>query len=135
MGYVTIANKLTELVDQIEGIEAVYDHNPNELEVYPSATITAVGHRNGFQDTAANTRTFTFLIRLFYRLDADQDAETILRDLTDKVIEKLEANVVVQDVWDIAQPTEGVFRSGEREVPVLVSEITVNIKQRALRNV
>lgn len=133
MGYVAIKSKLIELLGAVAGIESLYDHNPNSLAPYPAATVTALGHTDRFHDTAANVRAFQFLVRLFYRTDEDQDAEAILTDLTDKVIQQLEANVTTPGVWDIARPTTAVFRSGEGEVPVLVSEITVTIEQRVNR--
>lgn len=137
MGYVTIANKLVELVTAVSGFSSgrVYGYDPNLLGGYPAATITAIGHKNRFNDTASNIRQYQFLIRLWYRTKDDQNAEAILRDLTDKVLEKLEANVVVPGIWDKAVPTEAVWRTGEREGPILTSEITVMIEQRVNRNV
>lgn len=133
MGYVSIAAKLVELLQEITDLAVVYDYDPEKLEQFPAATITAQGHQNSFLDTAANDRRFSFLIRLFYRLDVDQDAETTLRDLTDQVIAKLEANVVVQGVWDMAMPTEATFLKDKREVDVEIVELTVAIRSRVLR--
>jgi hypothetical protein len=133
MGYVAIANKLVELIDEVTEVEQVYNHEPSEIETYPAATVQAIGHRDRFNDTASNIRSFTFLIRLYYRADVDQDAETILRTVADAVIAKLEANVTVAGVWDIARPTESTWRWGEREVPQRIVELTVSIEQRVNR--
>ena len=60
-------------------------------------------------------------------------AETILRDLADKLIVKLEANVTVAGVWEIAQPTNGVFLKDKRETDVQIFELTVQVRSRVLR--
>ena len=136
MGYVTIAAKIVELVDEITALDQVFNYEPDTLGVYPCATVTAVGHQSALPDIAArhvpssssSSASTTAWIE-------NQDAETILRDLTDQVIAKLETNVVVAGVWDIARPTEAVFRTGEREVPVQVAEITARFEKRVNRNV
>jgi hypothetical protein len=133
MGYVSIANKLVALLEEITDFSVVYDHDVPQLAGFPAATVQAASHQNTFHDTAANSRTYTFLIRLFYRLDVDQDAETILRDLADQVIAKLEQNVTVAGVWEIAQPTSGVFVKDKREVDVQIVELSVAIRSRVLR--
>src|SRR4051812_45171191 len=108
MGYTTIATKLVSLLGEISGL-TVYDHEPKALGSYPCATVQAAGHRNRFNDTAANLRQYSFAIRLFYDDRTPQDAETILRSFVDQVVTKLESNVVVPGVWDLAQPTEAVW--------------------------
>ena len=133
MGYVSIANKLVELIDEVTEIEPVYNHEPSAIEVYPAAVVQAAGPRDRFNDTASNIRSFTFIVRLFYSADVDQDAETILRDVADKVIAKLEANVTGAGVWDIARPTEATWRWAEREIPQRIVELTVSIEQRVNR--
>jgi hypothetical protein len=132
MSYVAISAKLIELLDTIAEIEVLYNHQPDSIQTYPAAVVIASGHQDRFRDTAANIRAFTFLIRLFYRTDVEADAEGILQDLTDKVIAKLEANVSVTGVWDIARPLSGTW-TYDPDNPIRVVEITVNIEQRVLR--
>jgi hypothetical protein len=117
MGYVTIATRLVSLLGEISGLTA-YDHEPKELGSYPCATVQAAGHRNRFNDTAANLRQYSFAIRLFY---------------DDRIPLDLEANVVAAGVWDLTQPTEAVWLFAEREVPVRIAEITIDIKVRVNR--
>lgn len=133
MNYTTIATKLVALLQEITDLAVVFDHDPDELKQFPAATVQAQGHQNRFHDTASNDRAFTFLIKLFYRLDSNQDAETILHSLTDQVIAKLEANVSLPGVWDIAQPTSTVFLKDKREVPVQIVELSVSLHARLLR--
>ena len=133
MGYVAITAKIMELLGEISGIEKLYAYNPNELEVYPAVTVTAIGHKNRHNDTASNIRSYQYLIRVFYRLDQDDDAEGIVQDLTDQITEKLEANVTSNPEWHLAKPTEAVFRTGDRELPILVSEITAIFETRVNR--
>ncbi len=133
MGYVSVTTKLASLLNEITDFQAVYQYEPNALSGYPAAIVIAVGHRDAFYDTAANRRTYSYLIKLLYRLDVDADAESILQQLTDQVIAKLEANVTVAGVWEIARPTQATWSFGEREVPVRVVELTVDIESRVLR--
>lgn len=133
MGYVSIANQLVTLLQQITDLAVVYDYDEPDLKQFPAATVQAQGHQNRFHDTAANDRRYEFLIRLYYRLDNDQDAETILRSLTDQVIAKLEANVSVSGVWEIAEPSSGLFLKDKRENPVQIVELTVSLRSRVLR--
>lgn len=133
MGYVSIGNKLKDLLDTLTDLKAVYNYDPNELGIYPSATIEALAHQNTAYDTAANNRTYTFVIRLFYRTDEDADAESILRDLADQVIDVLEQNVTVAGVWEILRQTNAQWIHAQREVPVRVCELTVEIRSRELR--
>ncbi len=135
MGYLTITTKIVELLETITELAVVYDHNPNTLEEFPAATVTALGHKNRFNDTASNIRSYQYTIRLWYRLEDDDTAEVALQEVTDKVLEKLEAYVTVQDVWDIQRPSEAVFRTADREEAMLVSEITLAIEKRVNRNV
>lgn len=132
MGYEAISEKIVELLETIEGL-TVYDHEPRTLGSFPCATVQAAGHRNRFHDTAANARQFSFAIRLFYDDKVPRDAETILRAYADQVIQILEANVTVPGVWDVAQPTEAVWRFAEREIPVRIAEITADFRVRVNR--
>jgi hypothetical protein len=132
MSYVSISAKLIELLDQITQIEQLYNYQPDSIQTYPAAVVTASGHQDTFRDTAANNRRFTFLIRLYYRTDAEQDAESILQDLTDKVIAKLEANVTVAGVWDILRPLSASWTYHD-EKPERIVEITVSAEKRVAR--
>lgn len=139
MGYVLIANTLVELLETISDLAVVYDHDPDELKEYPAATVQAGGHQNRFHDTAANDRSFSFIIRAYERLATgeggaeDPTAEASLRSLADQIIAVLEANVTITGVWEIAQPTSAIFLKDKREVPVQIFELTVSIRSRVLR--
>src|SRR4051794_9826760 len=136
MGYVAIGTKIIDLLDDLGDFSKLYNYDPNELGGYPAATVAAIGHQNTFKTIGAggaNDRQNRFMIRLYYRTDNDEDAESILRDLADKVITKIEANVTVAGVWDIAEPTESVWRTGEREVPILAVEITATFRKYETR--
>jgi len=65
MGYVTIAAKLGQLLNEMTDFAMVYDFDKPELGQYPAATVQAASHQDCFNDTAANDFAFTFLIRIF----------------------------------------------------------------------
>lgn len=132
MSYVSILAKLIELLDTIAEIEQLSSYQPDTIQTYPAAVVTAAGHQDRFHDTAANIRAFTFTVRLYYRTDTEQDAESILQDLADKVIATLEANVTAAGVWDIARPT-GASWTYDPDNPIRIVEITVSIEKRVVR--
>lgn len=133
MTYVNIGNEIFTLLDEITELQAVYNKEPAELERYPCATVSASAHENQAGDTAANIRRFSFIIRLYYKLDGTNDAEAILRDMADKVIAKIESNVSLNGSCDYARPTRGIWTQGEREVPIKVVEITVDAFKKVNR--
>jgi hypothetical protein len=137
MSYVSIAEQLVQILNDIESIEVVYDHEPKELGKYPAACVTALGHKNSFNDTVANKREFSFMIRLYHYIDSGEDgaidSEQILRQVTDDVISAIESNITLNNSCDWADPSEGKFLYQERELPMRLVEITVTAKKRVLR--
>lgn len=133
MSYVSIVAQIKTLLLTIAEINIVYDYEPKELVKYPCTTVTATGHNNEFGDLAANKRRFLFTIRCYTRTDSASDAETILRTVADKVIEKIENNVTLGGSCDWARPTEGRWSYQEREVPVRVCEMTIEAVKRVNR--
>lgn len=133
MTYVSIAAGIMARLQTVSELEQVYNHEPKELAKFPCATVTAFSHADIFADTAANTRQFTFMVRLYFRTDVAQDAETVLRSVADKVIEKIESDVTLNGSCDFARPSEGRWLFQQREVPVRVVEITVEALRRLNR--
>lgn len=133
MTYVSIAAGIVAKLGTVTELEQVYNHEPKELAKFPCATVTAFSHTDVFADTAANTRQFTFMIRLYFRTDTAQDAETVLRNVADKVIAKIESDVTLNGSCDFARPSEGRWLFQQREVPVRVVEITIEALKRLNR--
>lgn len=133
MSYSNIATAIYNLLGEITELKAVYSKEPAELLKYPCATVSSFGHQNIFSDTAANKRKYSHIIRIYYKQDSDNTAETILRSIADLVITKVEGNLTLQSTCDFATPSEGVWKQGEREVPVKVVEITVDAYKRVNR--
>ena len=131
--YVTIGDEIKTILDTITEFKVVYAYEAKELSKYPSATVTALAHTDEFIDTHHNTRLYQFAIRLYYRNDSGADAESVLRDLADKVITAIETNVTLNGACDFAHPLEGTWTFAEREVPVRVAEITIQAQKRYLR--
>lgn len=133
MTYVSIAVQLKTLLQSITELSTIYDYEAKELNQYPCATLTASSHKNDFQDTAANRRSFVFTVRLYNRTDSASDGERIMRVVADKVMQTIEANVTLNGSCDWATPSEGVWGYQEREVPVRVCEITIVVLKRVVR--
>ena len=133
MSYVAIADAIQTKLLTITDINIVYNHEPKELVEYPAATISARSHTNAFNDLCANVRRYVFIIRLYFRTDVAQDAETVLRDLADQVITIIEADPTIGGSCDFAIPTSGSWSFQTREVPVKVVEILVEARKRVER--
>lgn len=73
------------------------------------------------------------MIRLYFRTDVAQDAETILSTITDAVIVKIESDPTIGGVCDFAEPSEGKWLFQEREVPLRLVEIVVTAMKQVLR--
>ncbi len=133
MSYVTISAQIKALLATIVELNAVYDYEAKELLKYPCATVTAMGHKNEFNDLAANKRRFQFVIRVYNRTDSASDGERIMKIVADKVLEKIEGNVTLNSSCDWAIPSEAKWGYVEREVPLRFCEITVEALKRVNR--
>lgn len=133
MSYVSLGSALTTILESISDINAVYNHEPKELKDYPAVTVTALRHQDTFSDTAANKRVFTFNIRVYFRTDVEQDAESVLRGIVDQIISAIESNVTLSGACDFARPTEAVWDYQERELPVRVAVLSVECVKRINR--
>lgn len=133
MSYVAIGTEIKNVLLTITDFNLVYGYEPKELLKYPSATVTASSHEDSFSSTSKNQRNYKFAIRLYYRTDTAEDAEGILRDLTDQVIIILEANPSLNGSCDFARPISANWLYQEREVPVRVVEITLEALVRLPR--
>lgn len=133
MGYVSITAAIVSVLNSVSDIQVVYNHEPKELEKYPSATVTALSHANVFEDLAANKRVYRHKIVLYFRTDIAQDAESILQALADEVITALEHDTTLGGVTDITNPSGGKWAYQQRELPVRLIEITVSSMQRVVR--
>lgn len=125
MTYVDVGAAIETVLGTISELNIVYEYEAKQLKKYPAATVSASSHTDVFNDTASNLRTFVFTIRLYYRTDTDEDAESILRELTDRVIVAIETDTTLASTADFTLPTEGRWLFIEREVPVRVVELTV----------
>ena len=133
MSYVSLASAIITKLNEVSEINVVYNYEAKELLGYPAVTVTALGHVNTPHDTAGNVRNFQFVVRAYFPTSIAQDAETILRDLADKIIVKLEEDPSLGGACDYTRATEGKFLYQEREVPVRIVEITINCIKRLNR--
>ncbi len=133
MSYVSISAQIVALLQTITELNQVYAYEPKELNKYPCATVSALSHKDEFNDTAANIRKFTFIIRIYTRTDSASDAESVMQNVVDKVMAKIESSVTLNGTCDFARPTEARWMYGEREVPVRICELTVEANKRVNR--
>ncbi len=133
MSYTNIRAGIVSMLQTVSGIQQVYNYEAKELGKYPAATVTNLSHKNLFADTARNRRQYSFMIRLYFRTDVAQDAETILSTITDAVIVKIESDPTISGVCDFAEPSEGKWLFQEREVPLRLVEIVVTAMKQVYR--
>lgn len=133
MSYTNIASAIVSKMETITEINQVYDHEPKELAEYPAITVSSAGHENVFNDTSSNRRVFIFNIRCYVRADDVSAAETLIRSMADKIIEKIESDVTIGGSCDFARPSKGKVTYPPREIPVQAIEITVEAVKRVTR--
>lgn len=125
MSYTGISGGIKNILDDVKSLQAVYTEEPQNLLVYPCAAISAVSHTDEFADTSRNRRTFTFVIRLYQRVNDPTHGESVLLGIADDVLEALEEDPTLDGTCNFARPTRGAWSYVERETPVRVCEITV----------
>lgn len=134
MSYVALDTQIRAVLAGISALNAVYDHEVKELKKYPAAAVSPQEHNNQPGDTAANIRIFTFVIRLYIRIDENDDYEANMRSLVDSVLTALEANPTLNSSCDFHKATKGKWAVQERETGLLrVVEITLDAYKRVLR--
>lgn len=134
MTYTAIAAGIKNILDGVTGLAVAYDYEPKELGQYPAATLTALSHADTFADLAANSREFTFAIRVYYRTEDAASAESVVRGIVDDIIAAIESDVTLGGVCNWAKPTGGTWAFGEREVPVRYCQITLTARIRVMRS-
>ena len=73
-------------------IQAVYPYERANSDGTPFATITVSGNENDYKSTTENSRTYSFLIRLFVERGGQtepEDCEATMRELVDTVLDDL----------------------------------------------
>lgn len=130
MGYETIAGSLENIINSVDGVAVVYDHEAKELGKYPAVTIIAMGHQNEYNDLQANKHSYNFAIRVYYRTDDAATAESTVRGIVDAIIEAVETDTTLSGACDFARPTSSTWAFGEREVPVRFAQVNVTARLR-----
>lgn len=135
MSYVSISSAIATLLNTVTELNQVTEYEPKEVKKYPAAAITPLGHDNAPYDIAANRRVFSFIVRLYYRIDdgVGTTYEGVMRDLVDKVLNKLESSVTLNGSCDFSLATKAKWLFQEREVPVRVVEISIDAVKRVNR--
>lgn len=131
MTYTAVSAAIKTLLLTCPSLAVVYDHEPDELEQYPAATITASGQPdNVFRSTSQNLRTIAFTVRLYFPTPngRDQAAETQIRATLDEVNAVFDTHSTLNGTCDYAEPLTGSILDADREVPTKVAELTIQAK-------
>lgn len=134
MSYISLNTALQTKLATIAGL-TVFGKEPKQVGTYPAAAVSALSHTNAFEDLASNKRMYTFIIRFYFRTDEanDPDYEAILEGIVDSAITAIEHDVTLGGACDWAKPTNAKWAYGEKEVPVRVCELTVEMITRVIR--
>jgi hypothetical protein len=135
MSYITIGTALYNKINGIKaaaGIAVVYGQNEKSLAQYPAVTISAQGHESNFSDTAANMRIYTFMVRLFVRLEVDSTAETQIRTVLDSIVTSLEGDTTLSGACDWTEPADVTISEQNVEIPVKMCDMTVKCYKRVV---
>jgi hypothetical protein len=108
-----IITQLKSLLESTSVLQAVYIYEVEEFNEDPVATITPSDNSSDFNTTAENERVYAFTIRVFVNrtvlksgIDTKSDADRILRNIVDKIINVLDKNF---DLPNITNPVGYTF--------------------------
>lgn len=135
LAYKPIKDAIVSKLQTVESLDVVYAKEEKILGSFPAATVSAKSHEGQFEDTVSNLKTYEHFIRLYFRTDENNDAdyEDVLETVADSVIYALEHDITLGGVVDWAMPTSGIWKFGQKEVPVRYLEITFTSKARVVR--
>jgi len=126
MSFVNLTAYIKKKLEGIAEIEFVEDYDAAKLNGYPAATFNPTEHAADFHTTTENLRSYIFTIRLYQEMKktSPKQAEKILRELVDKVLDEFDKdpNLGGNCDWSLALPSRWGFQ--EREAgPVRVAEL------------
>ena len=135
MSYTSIGTAIYNKINGIKvsaGIASLYQQNEKALTQYPAVTISAGGHESSFSDTAANMRIYTFMVRIFVRLESDSTAESQIRSIADAVVTALEGDTTLGGACEWTDPADAIITEQNAEIPVKVCEMTLKCYKRVV---
>jgi len=98
--WVELNQKIKEILIANTALADVYDHEAEEMKGDPVALITASGNESDYYTTTENARIYAFNIRLLVDRTArdDHEAERVLRELVDTVIDDFDKNYTLTGI-------------------------------------
>lgn len=138
--YIQIKQAIINLLTQSSLFQRVYDFEPAVLEAFPCVTVTAQSSQSS--DLATGTLmgptqldTYTFTIRIYYGLtqpeaannEARQQAESVILQKTDQLIDLLGSNRDLGGVCQKSKPVSTTIGETQRELVVKYSETTLQV--------
>ncbi len=137
--YKTIKDQLVAILGGVSSVKVVYGKEEKKLADFPAVCISAKQHSSQYDSvgtSGVNLREYEHFVRVYFRTDEenDPDYEDVLEGVADDVVSALEQNVTLNSVCDYSIPVTGVWRFGNKEVPVRIFELIVRATVRIRRD-
>lgn len=130
--YSAIITAIDTLVANVSGVKGHFTYEPSQFTVYPSVTISPVGHQESYLSLGVTRREYTFAIRVWGQLDdTNQNTQIAVRDLVDLIIDTLgtQANITIGGSCDYSELTSASFKTVERGSSLYVGEIQLKVQK------
>ena len=128
-GYKPIKDAIVSILGGVTGLKIVYGKEEKAIKQFPAACVSAQGDDEAFDSigsSGTNEVNIRHIIRVYFRLDEqlDKDYEDILETVVDDIKQALRSNVTLNGTCEYSVPSFGQWRTGMKETPVRVYELT-----------
>lgn len=127
MNYTTIGEGIKTKLEAIDEIVEVFNYPApaTAFTKYPAANIRMMGHMNEIRSMGSNDTNYKFAIDLVYKSENAEDSETILRQVTDLIIDAIENDVTIGGACHRSRATTASVSFPTEPLPLHVVTIEI----------
>lgn len=128
--YLNIKNTIKTILSGITGIKIVHSYEKADLQGFPAVVILGFSVNDTLEDTAHNTREYTFKVRVFQELATTDEGkgEEIMDNLVDKIMDAFATDFTLSGNADGCWVTSGLGWV-DREIEMRVWDLEVLAKK------
>jgi len=133
MTYTSIASAIIAILNTVTELSQVNSDPNSEITEYPCAILTTMGHEDRYLNYNSNDRKYIFMVTIMFRVEVGGTTEDVMRDVVSKVVQAIEAQVLLGGACDMLEPTKATWGWDNRDVPRRICEIEVAVRKRETR--
>lgn len=129
--YSDIITKLKARIEALDDVQACLDYEPTSLSVYPTVTVTPLGHTEEYQTLRDTRWNINIAIRVYGELsDTDETTQKTVRALVQSIVEDLNSDITLTGTVEFSMLTKAEFKFVTRDTNLFVGELTYSATQR-----